>query len=375
MKVLITGASGFIGKNLKLHLLQQEKFEILEFNRDDSVDELPRLVSQADWVVHLAGVNRPVSVEEFYSVNSNLTSALCCAVLEKIEMTGRLTPVIFSSSIQVDADNDYGKSKLLAEYELLKLQKTTDNPVYVYRLPNVFGKWSRPNYNSVVATFCHNIARDLAITINNPESPMQFVYIDDVCFDIINIIENGGVDVNDKRIIHPSTKHATTVGELADIIRKFKSDRNALLLPEAGQGFIRALYSTFISYLPPTEFSYRIPMYGDDRGVFAEMAKTTTSGQFSFFTAKPGITRGGHYHHTKTEKFLVLTGEALFRFRDLSTSEYVEIHVSGAESMVVDTIPGWAHDITNIGTTELVVMLWANEVFDRKKSDTFMSQI
>ena len=241
----------------------------------------------------------------------------------------------------------------------------------MFRLPNVFGKWCKPNYNSVVATFCHNIARDLPIQINNPAAPLTLLYVDDVIGRFYQLLEGADPAVDAEGFATVAPQFTTTVGELARLIQSFRDSRNTLMTERVGTGLVRALYATYVSYLPVASFTYRVPQHGDPRGVFVEMLKTPDCGQFSFFTAHPGITRGGHYHHSKTEKFLVVKGEARFRFRHMQTGETHELVTSGAWAEIVETVPGWTHDITNIGSEEMVVMLWANEVFDRSKTDTY----
>ena len=242
---------------------------------------------------------------------------------------------------------------------------------HLFRLPNVFGKWCRPNYNSAVATFCHNIARGLPIQINDPAAPVTLVYVDDVVERFIELMDGADAAVDAEGFATVTPQYTTTVGELARLIETFRASRDTLVTERVGTGLVRALYSTYVSYLPPELFAYTVPMHGDARGVFVEMLKTPDCGQFSFFTAHPGITRGGHYHHTKTEKFLVIKGEARFKFRHMQTGETHELVTSGAKAEIVETVPGWTHDITNIGSDEMVVMLWANEVFDRAKPDTY----
>jgi UDP-2-acetamido-2,6-beta-L-arabino-hexul-4-ose reductase len=279
---------------------------------------------------------------------------------------------VLASSTQADQDNPYGKSKLAAEEAVITLAEETGNSAYIYRLQNVFGKWCKPNYNSVVATFCYNIAHDLPIQINDPSAQLRLVYVDDVVEDFLRVIQLKSDGLSMPKI---QPEYSFTLGELADQIKAFKNCRNSLLSESVGEGLTRALYATYVSYLDPQQFSYPLPQYGDERGVFVEMLKTKDSGQFSFFTAHPGITRGGHYHHTKTEKFLVIKGRARFGFRHIVTDETYEIVTSGDQPQVVDTVPGWAHEITNIGEDEMVVMLWANENFDRDHPDTVTAQV
>jgi UDP-2-acetamido-2,6-beta-L-arabino-hexul-4-ose reductase len=248
-------------------------------------------------------------------------------------------------------------------------------PVHVCRLVNVFGKWARPNYNSAVATFCHNVARGLPITINNPDSPVQLVYVDDVCQRFLQLLDGALPAPDAAGFEQVGPVYASAVGQLADAIQGFKNSRHTMLTDRVGTGLVRALYSTYVSYLPVEDFGYAVPMHGDPRGVFVEMLKTPDCGQFSYFTAHPGITRGGHYHHSKTEKFLVIKGEALFKFRRMHTGQFHELRTSGTQAQIVETVPGWTHDITNVGEDEMVVMLWANEIFDRQKPDTFICAV
>ncbi|EOI6869250.1 SDR family oxidoreductase [Yersinia enterocolitica] len=366
-RVLVTGASGFIAKNL-IARLNEENYDVIKFEREDNITLLDELLKNTDFIFHLAGTNRPKENIEFKTGNADFTLEL----IKKIKAKRKKIPIIFTSSIQIYQNNEYGRSKLEAENYLLELSKELGNPVLIYRLPNVFGKWCKPNYNSVIATFCHNIANGLSIIINDKTSKLELVYIDDVINTFIS-------DLNS--LVKPTgyydipTKYHTTVGEVSDILFGFEKNRSTLMIDSVGRGLVRALYSTYLSYLPTDKFSYEIPVYADARGKFAEVLKTPESGQFSFFTALPGVTRGGHYHHSKNEKFIVLSGTALFAFRNIITNECKEEVVSSEQTKVVETVPGWAHNIKNIGNTELVVMLWANEIFDREKPDTIPWEI
>lgn len=362
MRALVTGANGFIGKNLLVHLREQG-VEVAPFTRDMALGELSAALDGVDFVFHLAGVNRPKDTAEFAEGNSGLTEQLC----DLIRASGRQIPVLYTSSIQAEADNPYGVSKLAAEEALVALERDTRSPVYLYRLPNVFGKWSRPNYNSAVATFCHNIANDLPIQINDPAAPVRLVYVDDVVRDFLRVLETRPAGVVRPEV---SPVYSITVGELADQIRMFKGGRDSMVTEDVGTGLVRALYATYLSFLRPEQFSYTVPVHADARGRFVEMLKTKDSGQFSFFTAHPGITRGGHYHHTKNEKFLVIQGKARFGFRHVVTGETYELFTDSEKPEIVETVPGWSHDITNIGSNEMIVMLWANEIFDRQHPDT-----
>ena len=371
MKVLITGANGFVGKNLQLHLAERKDVQVVCFTRANDVAQLPALLQGVDLVFHLAGINRPQDPQEFVSGNVDLTQALCRAVGAMAEGTGKPVPIVYTSSAQAGRDNPYGQSKRGAEDALLAVARSYRVPVHVFRLPNVFGKWCKPNYNSAVATFCHNIARGLPIQVNDPAAPVTLVYVDDVIERFVQLMDgaNAALDADGFAAVTP--QYTTTVGELARQIQTFKDSRTTLMTERVGTGLVRALYATYVSYLPPELFAYTVPQYGDPRGVFAEMLKTPDCGQFSYFTAHPGITRGGHYHHSKTEKFLVIKGQARFKFRHMQTGETHELLTSGDKAEVVETVPGWTHDITNIGTDEMIVMLWANEVFDRARPDTF----
>ena len=370
-KVLITGSDGFIAKNLILHFRERKADDVICFTRRHKLSELPAMLEQVDFVFHLAGVNRPTDPEEFKTGNTGLTVALCDALVNRTSEKRKQASIVFSSSSQAKLDNPYGQSKRDAEKALFQLSKAHGFPVHIFRLPNVFGKWAKPNYNSAVATFCHNIAHGLPITIHDPSSRLQLAYVDDVCERFLQLMDGADSCLDDSGFEQVSPVYSTTVGELAETITQFKSSRQNLMTERVGTGLVRALYSTYVSYLPYDAFTYDLPLHGDARGVFVEMLKTPDCGQFSYFTAHPGVTRGGHYHHSKTEKFLVIKGQARFKFRHMQTNETQELIVRGDRPQVVETVPGWTHDITNIGSDEMVVMLWANEVFDRTRPDTF----
>ena len=368
MRVLITGANGFIGTNAALALSERQGWHISRFVRGDNSDCLSELVQNADAILHLAGENRPVDPADFETGNVALTRALCAAVAK----AGRNIPIVAASSAQAVMDNDYGRSKLAGEKILEQYANQSGNRVTVFRLPGVFGKWCRPDYNSVVATFCHNIARDMPISISNPDHLLHLVYVDDVIKCMANALQNGDQSYTMENV---NPVYNITLGALARQIGDFEHCRASLISEDVGTGFTHALYATYISYMPVEKFSYAVPRHGDERGVFVEMLKTKTAGQFSFFTAHPGITRGGHYHHSKTEKFLVIKGQALFKFRHMISGERYEMETDGSKSEIVDTVPGWTHDITNIGTDEMIVMLWANEIFDPENPDTYSSKV
>lgn len=356
MKVLVTGADGFLGKNLCV-VLGERGHVVLRATRATPAAEFDAMLRAADAVVHLAGVNRPLDPAEFGPGNAGFTGRVVAG------LAGRDVPVLFASSIQAERDNDYGRSKREAEAHL----ERHAGPVAIYRLPNVFGKWSRPDYNSAVATFCHNTARGLPLEIHDPSAPVRLAYVDDVVAAFAARLAQPWTGVLRPRV---EPEYTATVGELAATIQGFPRVRDTLIIDRVGTGLTRALYATYVSFLPTEAFAYPVPRHGDARGVFVEMLKTRDSGQFSFFTAHPGITRGGHYHHSKTEKFLVIAGHARFRFRHLLDGRVHELETRGEEPVVVETVPGWAHDITNLGSGEMVVMLWANENFDRARPDT-----
>ncbi len=375
MRVLVTGANGFIAKNLRAHLTEREDLVVTLFTREHKTTDLYSFVSEADFIFHLAGVNRPQHESEFTEGNVTITQVLCDAVVRVFAQNGKQIPILYTSSVQAERDNAYGVSKKAAEELIFDVKRKFKLPVYIFRLPNVFGKWCRPNYNSMIATFCHNVPRGLPIEIHNRLSTLTLVYIDDVVNRFIQLMEGAESLINDDGFELITPTYLTTVGEVADLIFSFKSSRDSLVTERVGTGLMRTLYATYLSYLPKELFSYKVKQYPDQRGIFVEMLKTQDSGQFSFFTAKPGITRGGHYHHTKTEKFLIIQGKARYRFKNIDTGEYYELVRSGEDAEIIETIPGWTHDITNIGDSDLIVMLWANEIFDRLKPDTYMCPI
>jgi UDP-2-acetamido-2,6-beta-L-arabino-hexul-4-ose reductase len=362
IKVLVTGASGFIGQNLVTRLREMPSICVIGFTREETVNKLTELIAVADMVVHLAGVNRPETDAEFTYGNVDLTTEVCNA----IRASGRNMPMIFASSTQADIPTPYGRSKKHAEQIVQLLAEETGNPVSIFRLPGVFGKWCKPDYNSVVATFCHNIARSIPIQISDPDITLDLVYIDDVVNAFIAKLFNMNLGLDWGQL---GPIYNLTLGELVEQIRCFDECRTSLISERVGSGMVRALYSTYISYLPKQNFVYNLPKYSDGRGIFVEMLKTHDSGQFSYFTITAGVTRGAHYHHTKTEKFLVVKGIVRMRFRRLSDGDNFEVVVNSDTPQVVDSIPGWVHDITNIGNDDAIVMLWANEIFDRENPD------
>lgn len=363
MKVLVTGSKGFIGLNLCLRLRENAKYRVLEFHRGNS-ENLKSLIADADVIVHLAGINRPQNPEEFKTGNTDLTAQ----IVQYVKEAGTNKRIILASSTQAELNNPYGISKLQAEEILLK----SGLDAVILRLPNVFGKWCKPFYNSAVATFCHKLARDEEIVINDANHEMTLLYVDDLVTHITSLLDKK----LDTSHFNVSPTYKIKLGELANLLKEIshlKDINNPL--GQTGQGLYRALYATYVSYLPPEKFSYPVKGYSDQRGTFVEMLRTKDSGQISFFTAKPGITRGGHYHHTKTEKFLVVKGTANFKFRHMITNEKFELQTSDNNPMIVESIPGWSHNITNIGDNEMIVMLWANELFDRQNPDTITAEV
>ena len=383
--VLITGAGGFVGKNLVATLRAAGYTDLLLFEKDDTPATLAEYCRRAAFVVHLAGINRPQSAQEFYTGNAGLTDTL----LEALEAAGNKAPVLVTSSIQAALDNDYGKSKHLAEQAIFAHGERSGAPVYVFRMEGVFGKWCRPNYNSVVATFCHNIARGLPIEVRDPAYALPLVYIDDVVSCIRDAMERGEA-VRDKEgfcRIHPV--HTVTLGALADTIRGFAKARGGsaaealgsdglptLAVPDLADGsFTKKLYSTYLSYLPEDTFAYDLNMHCDDRGSFTEFLRTPERGQVSVNISRPGIVKGNHWHHTKNEKFLVVKGEGVIRFRRIDAQDVIEYRVSGDRLQVVDIPCGYTHNIENIGDGEMVTVMWANEAFDPENPDTFYEQV
>jgi len=365
MKILVTGANGFIAKNLIAELHNQGFDNILEYDKDSSLESLDIFTQECQFVFHLAGINRPTNPEEFMRGNFGFTSIL----LDKLKNNNNKAPLVVSSSIQVDFDNLYGKSKKAADDVLLNYAQETNSRVYIYRLQNVFGKWCKPNYNSVVATFCHNIANELAIQINDPETLLNLVYIDDVISSFINLLKNDG-NVNEYfQKISPVYK--VKLGDLSELIYSFKSSRENLFVPDMGNEFIKKLYSTYLSYLPEDKFSYILQSNTDLRGSFTEFIRTLNHGQVSVNISKLGIVKGNHWHHTKNEKFLVVRGKAVIRFRKINSDKIIEYFVSDNKFEVVDIPVGYTHQIENQGENDLITIMWANEPFNIQSPDTY----
>jgi len=367
VKVLITGSDGFIAKNLIEHLKRDEKIKLYLYNKNDSINILEAYIKEVDFIFHLAGVNRPKENDEFYRGNSGLTKTITDILITN----DKKIPVLLSSSAQSDLDNDYGKSKLESETLLLSYAKQTNANIYIYKLPNVFGKWSKPNYNSVISTWCNNIANNLDIQVNDKNVELNLVYIDDVTESFIQKLNFNSKE----QYFKINTIYKKTLGEISELLYQFKENRKTLIVPKVASGFERALYSTYLSYLSNDNFSYNLKGYQDDRGTFYEILKTLDSGQFSLSTTAPGIIRGGHYHHTKNEKFLVVKGMATIEFRHIITNKKIQYNVSDKKMEVVEMIPGYTHNITNTGNDEMVLFLWANENYDDKKPDTYSLEV
>ncbi|MHC9543690.1 MAG: NAD-dependent epimerase/dehydratase family protein [Vulcanimicrobiota bacterium] len=369
-KLLITGSNGFIGRNLTIALSRYPAYDVQCFDIDDDPASLETLVAGADFIFHLAGVNRPENPEEFDRVNVGLTRR----IIEILERSAKNTPLLLSSSMQAELDNPYGLSKRNAEDTVFGYGSKTGAPVFVYRLPGVFGKWSRPNYNSVIATFCHNITHDLPISIDDPQKKISLVYIDDVTAHFISDL-TGPLSGFRKEFRTIARVFEVTLGEVADMLRSFHAMRESLILPDLSNTFTRFLHATFLSYYDGKRFSYGLQEKKDDRGMLCELIKSNHFGQIFFSRTREGITRGNHYHDTKVEKFCVLQGKALIKLRNILQGDVIEYSVSGDRIEMVDIPPGYTHSIENTGNEELLVLFWASEIFNTQKPDTYMEPV
>lgn len=365
--VLITGAKGFIGRNLVTHLETMENISLLKYDLENTLQELEHFIEKADFVFHLAGINRPPDISEFDSGNRGFTELL----FNILKKRGGKAPVLISSSSQAALDNPYGVSKKGAEQIALDYAGKTGVPVYIYRLPNVFGKWCRPNYNSVIATFCYNIANGYPIQINDPATELTLVYIDDLVNEFVNALKGSATE----GYCYVEKTYKATLKQLADMIYSFAESRKTLVVPDFADEFARILYATYLSYLPDNGFGYKLEMKCDNRGWLAEFIKSSSFGQIFISRTKPGITRGNHWHHTKVEKFLVIDGEAVIKFRQIETENEIEYKVSGRELKVVDIPVGYTHAISNIGKTDVITLFWANEIFNSEKPDTYFLEV
>lgn len=367
--VLITGSKGFIGKNLRVALNRNKKVKTRTFDRDDDPELLDALLAESDFIYHFAGVNRPQDTQEFEIGNAGLTMR----IVEALMRLQKTVPILLTSSTQAERDNPYGVSKKAAEDILADYHQRTGAPIFIYRLPGVFGKWSQPNYNTVVATFCHNIARNLEIVISDPDHELELVYIDDVVTAFMRHIDEQA-DPNRPRYIVERT-FRVTLGDLADKIRQLHAIRNTLTIPDLADDLMKCLHATYLSFLPEDEFAYPVTLHTDNRGWLFELIKSPHIGQLFVSKTVPGITRGDHYHDTKLEKFCVIQGEAIIRFRHIHTDTVLAYPVSGQDIQVVDIPPGYTHSIENVGKDEMICLFWANQVFSPAEPDTYWEKV
>lgn len=368
--VLVTGASGFIGKNLCARLESQTDIKILNYSRKNSESDLVDSVTKSDFIFHLAGVNRPKDEVEFIQSNLGLTEK----IVRILENAGKKTPILFTSSSQAELDNAYGKSKAAAEAGLLEWSRSSGSPVYIYRLPGVFGKWSRPNYNSVVATFCHNIAHNLPVSISDPAHKLTLVYIDDVIDEFVKKLD--GKSKTESEYYTIPRLFEVTLADLKDRISLLNNIRSTLVVPDLEDQLNKYLYATFISYLATDNFSYQLDLHSDDRGWLAEFIKSEQFGQIFISKTKPGISRGDHWHHTKIEKFLVVEGSGKISFRNkVNAQDIISYNVNGDTPTVIDIPTGYVHSIKNVGETDLITLFWANEILDKNNPDTYYENV
>lgn len=365
MKILITGANGFVGKNLLMNLEEYNDLEILTYTRNNSLEDLKHYCSVCDFVIHLAGVNRTNNSDDFYNVNADLTDT----VIKNLEESNNIVPLMISSSIQAELDNDYGKSKRIGENKVREYGLRNKIPVYIYRLPNLFGKWSKPFYNSVIATWCHQISRNEEITLNNENHEITFLYIDDYINDIINKLYETDRSFDTDYNVEPT--YTKTLKEVADLLYEFKESRNTRYISNMSDEFTKKLYSTYLSYLDKNDFKYDLVTHSDDRGSFTELVKSNFAGQVSLNVSKAYESKGEHYHHTKNEKFIVVKGKASIKFRNVLDNEVLEYIVSDEHLEVVDIPTGYTHNITNLTQEDLITVMWVNEPYDPENSDTF----
>lgn len=369
-RVLVTGSNGFIGKNLIEGLRRLENVKIKTFDIEDDIDRLSAHLKEVDIVFHLAGVNRPEKIEEFEVGNTCLTQT----IVSILQGFNRNIPIVLSSSIQAVLDNPYGISKKKAEDVLIEYSQKNDAKVYIYRFPNVFGKWCRPNYNSVVATFCYNISHGLNISISDVNNEIELVYIDDVVDGFLGILSDENAH-RDKYYYKIERTFRITLGALAEKIYQLRDMRKSLVVPDLSDDFMKCLHATYFSYLDKDDFSYKLDLKTDQRGSLAELIKSESFGQIFVSTSHRDVIRGNHYHNTKVEKFCVLKGKAVIKFRHILEDEVLSYHVSGDEIEIVDIPPGYTHSIENLGNDEMIVLFWANQIFDPDKPDTYYSEV
>ncbi len=399
MKILVTGAKGFIGKNLieSLKNIRDGKDrtrsildieEIFKYDINSTIEELNGYCSKADFVFHLAGINRPTDHADFMRGNHDLLFLL----LETLKSHGNKCPIMLSSSIQAALcgpylNSEYGRSKLAAEQLLQAYGNEMDTPIYIYRFPNVFGKWCKPNYNSVIATFCHNLSHDMPITVNDPDRELELLYIDDLVAEMLNLLEGNTqrceydgltlIPKSDGRYCFVPTTHHVTLTDIVNLLKQFRAQPETLMMPAIPEGsFAKKLFSTYLSYLPEEKILFPLKMNIDNRGSFTELIRTKTNGQFSVNISKPGITKGEHWHQSKWEMFIVVSGHGLIQERKIGTDEVLSFEVSGEEIKAVYMLPGHTHNIINLsGTEELVTLMWASEQFDSEKPDTYRETV
>lgn len=369
MKILVTGANGFIGKNLICELKNQGYNDVLPYDKDTEPSYLDTFCKEANFIYHLAGINRPLDETEYMEGNFGFTSVL----LNTLKKYNNNCPIVVSSSIQAGLTNPYGRSKKAEEDIIFQYEKETGAKVDVYRLPNVFGKWCKPNYNSVIATFCHNITHNLQVQVNDPLYVIKLIYIDDLTAEFIRALK--GLETKEGLYCRVPINHTVTLGQIRDLLYSFREGRKTLNIPDLSDDFEKKLYSTYLSYLPKDQFCYSLKMNIDERGSFTEIIKTVEFGQFSVNVTKPGITKGNHWHHTKTEKFLVVSGKGLLQFRRVDEVEIIDYYVDGNQLVVIDIPPGYTHCLTNIGETELITFMWVNEIFYPDKPDTYFMNV
>lgn len=368
MKVLVTGANGFIGKNLIAHLQEQEDIEIITFEKDDDFNVIEKNIKDLDFIFHLAGVNRPIDNKEFYEGNYDLSKEL-------VDLINRENPnvkLMISSSIQAELDNDYGKSKKMAEDYI----KENVNNSFIFRFHNVFGKWCRPNYNSVIATFCYNIANNLDIRVDDPNKELELIYIDDICYTMLGLLKGNTKNIENKKgIYYINPRYKVTLGRIVEMLNEFKDEMNSIYVPSTGDDFTKKLFATYVSYLPLDKDVTGTVKHVDERGSFTELVRTIPAGQFSISFSKPGIVRGNHYHHTKMERFIVVKGKAKITFESVIDDIRKEFIVDDSDIKIITIPVGYTHNIENIGDDEMILVMWCNELFDENKPDTYRKEI
>lgn len=369
MKILITGASGFIGKNLQQYLKEKKDHDIITFDRQDDFSKIEENIDNIEFIFHLAGENRPDNPNDFYKGNTDLTKS----IIELINNKNLHIPILYTSSIQAVKENDYGKSKKMAENALIEYGQ--NSKAFIYRLHNVFGKWSRPNYNSVIATFCYNVVNNIELTINDSETELELIYIDDIITEFSNLLDGIGPTKMEDEYCYVNPIYNITLGKLAELIKSFKQSMNSIQVPETGDDFTKKLFSTYLSYVPLDEMVFTPKMNVDERGSFTELIRTESAGQMSVSVSKPGIVRGNHYHHTKMEKFIVVKGKAKIKFKHVITEEEKEYLVDDTDLKIVNIPVGYTHMIENISNDEMILLIWCNELFDINKPDTYFMEV